>query len=423
MKILGRFIEIVFHILLPNRLYIWLKNKISRTKKAMLSNLELRIFWRVLFFPVVLSFSLIIGLMKTVLIWILPAMIYNQIRYLGRQVYLDISQRKLGVRVTWKRACLLCELWIKGAEKRKSFGDKNPDITFYVIRPYYFMKRNELATTLSDLLFHYYRNLQQLSYAINHGWVPVVDWENYGPFRHAEDYPVNGTKNCWEYYWKQPSDYTLEEVFQSKNVVLANRNSVDYGFIPTPFMISPFTKYAEQLAIRCPKYDKYFQLNEVTEQYIQEKQDVLFPKNARILGVSVRSMAYGAHSAHGHPIQPEMEELIRTIRKGLVDWDLEYVFFTCESEVTIECAREAFGDKLLALPRIRYREEPGEDDRENPMYMPGRRYQSNLDYLTEMVLLSRCTSLLAGMSSGVRAAIIWNCNKYERVKIFEKGSW
>ena len=59
----------------------------------------------------------------------------------------------------------------------------------------------------------------------------------------------------------------------------------------------------------------------------------------------------------------------------------------------------------------------------NPMYYDGNRYQTNLDYVTEIALLSRCDTLIGSMSSGMRTALIWNAQKYEHTYVFDKGLW
>lgn len=105
---------------------------------------------------------------------------------------------------------------------------------------------------------------------------------------------------------------------------------------------------------------------------------------------------------------------------------MEYVFITCEYAPLIERFNNVLGDKVIYLPRKRYVTPPKRGDVEkklDPLYVPGQKYQTNLDYLTEMVLLSRCNSLLAAMSSGTRAAIIWNAGKYEHMQIIENGLW
>ena len=430
MGLLGKGISILLCTILPEKWSKAILDRITRTKRAMTSNLELRIFWRVLFFPIVLPLSLLMSVCKTILIWLFPTKVYNDARYLFQQFYTDIVSRKLNVKLAWKRVQLCHELFTKGAEKRVSYGEKNPDITFYVLRPYYYLTRNELTQNISNLMFHYYRNLQHLAYGIEHGWVPVVDWENYGPFAHEEEYPIHGTKNCWEYFWNQPSPYTLKEVYESKNVILCVQNTRDNEYIPSCSFKEPLQKQAEEYALQCPKYDQRITLNKYTEQYVKQKQDLIFPSNARILGVSVRGTSYGLSNtktaADGHPRQPSLTKLIKSIHKVMDEWDMQYVYIACELQEVIDEIKAEFGSKAIFLPRLRYIKTPQRGDVEkgkDPLYVPGQKYQTNLDYLTEMVLLSRCTSLLAAMSSGVRAAIIWNNNQYENMKILENGLW
>lgn len=423
-------------MLLPASLGKTLRIKCKMTKQAFTSNRVLRCFWilvGIALSPVFLAFSLVAAILKTIVIWILPEEKFVQFRYLFNQFFRDVTKEHLSIKVAIKRISLCYELFTKGAERQVSFGEKNPDKTFYVLRPYYYLQRNELTQNVSNLLTHYYRTLQNLAYAIENHWIPVVDWENYGPFPHQEDYAVHGTRNCWEYYWNQPSEYTLEEVYQSKNVILSTQNTRDNEFVPSGFFSQELQQQAEDYATRCPKYDRYFTLHPVVAQYIQEKEDQLFPKGARILGVAVRGTSYGMEStykgkakADGHPRQPTEDKLIRAIRDIMAEWNMEYVFITCEYAPLIERIHNVLGDKVIYLPRKRYVTPPKRGDVEkklDPLYVPGQKYQTNLDYLTEMVLLSRCNSLLAAMSSGTRAAIIWNAGKYEHMQIIENGLW
>lgn len=421
MRIIGKFISLLLSLIFPPRVRRSVSDRLNLTAMAFTSNIELRVFWHIVFLPITLPLSLIVAIVKTILIWVLPAGLFSDIKYLFNVLQEDVSERHMPLKLALKRMKIGYELFSKGREKEVSFGEKNPDKTFFVIRPFYYMETNELITTISNLLYHYYRTLQHLSYAIKNGWIPVIDWENYGPFPHGEDEPVNGTRNCWEYFWNQPSEYTLEEVYQSKHVILSSQNTVDYQLIPPVAFYTPFSRYVSRLIELCPQYDQYITLNEPTASYVQKRQDELFPKNARILGVSVRGAAYGAKRIPGHPVQPDIDNLIIETKEKMEEWKLDYVFFCCEMAEKVEKMKEAFGDKLISLPRKRYEKLPTSED--NPLYVPGQRYQTNLDYLTEMALLSRCDCLLAGMSGGVRTAIIWNAGQYRKIQIFERDMW
>lgn len=411
---------LIMGAILPS--YTLMRVNLAMRKK----NLALKFFWKVFLFPLGLLISPLIAIIKTILLWALGESVLSNIRYALNMFLSDLTSdtERYSLSVALKRVKLFFELVIKGRERRVRFGKENPDKTFYVVRPYYFTERNVLLLQdrVSHLLYNYYRALQLIAYAVENGWIPVVDWENYGKLSHQEDYAVNGTFNGWEYYWNQPSEYHLEEVYKSKNVVLSIQNATENKFVPSCFFQAPLQSQAEAYANYCPKYDQLISLNDNTAKYVNEKQELLFPKDARILGVSVRGTVYGSEKVPKHPIQPESIELIRIIKKAVHEWKMDYVFFACEAQDLVEEMKKAFGSKLLVMPRMRYIEFPADDD-VNPLYAPGQRYQTNLDYVTEMTLLSRCDSLIAGMSGGARAAIIWNANHYENMKIVDNGLW
>ena len=353
----------------------------------------------------------------------LPIEVNNGLIFGMRTFFRDLFIQQRNLKLAIKRFKLIMELHIKGRERFASFGEKNPDKVFFVIRPYYFTEENEIYTSVSNLLFQFYRMLQHLSYAVENNWIPVVDWVHYGKFAHQEDYPVHGTTDCWAYFWKQPSAYTLDEVYQSKNVILSDQNTRDYGFIPPTSIKAPFLPYATRIAQLCPKYTSLIEFNNDTLQYINQKEKEVFGaiSRNRILGVSIRAMSYGAYSVQNHPRQPSVEELIDKIASKMDEWDMDACYFACESEIVVNRLKEAFDDKIVTLPRLRYKKKTSVGD--TSLYEPGQKYQTNLDYLTEMVLLSRCACLLAGMSGGVRMAIAWNGGQFKHMEFFEKGLW
>ena len=431
MKIINVICILLLHVLFPQQIASAIKNRCRRSYEALHGVYEIRIIGNILIFPIKLVLSLSLAIIKIVFIWILPASVYYNIKFaIYNLIYEDITVKKIRPRIALKRVYLFFVMCVKGRQRRVSYGEKNPDKTFFVIRPYYFLERNELVQNVSNLLFHYYRNLQHLAYGLENGWIPVVDWENYGPFAHGEKFPINGTRNCWEYYWQQPSPYTLEEVYQSKNVILSVQNTRDNQYVPSCFFSKNLQKQAEDLAVRCPKYDMNICLNEYTKIYIDSLQKDLFKDGKKILGVSVRGTSYGnpdvLTNVSGHPIQPDLVTLINSVDNLMQEWKMDYIFITCELDSIINDFKNHFGNKTLYIPRLRYTKSPQRGDVEkglDPLYVEGNKYKTNLDYLAEMVLLSRCNSLAAAMSSGVRAAIIWNANKYEHMKIFENGLW
>ena len=81
-------------------------------------------------------------------------------------------------------------------EQKKSFGNKNPDKPFFVIRLY---------PPAAGFLADYNYVLGYMKYAYDNGWIPVVDMQNYQTL-YNEDHPIHGTTNVWEYFFEQPLD-------------------------------------------------------------------------------------------------------------------------------------------------------------------------------------------------------------------------
>jgi len=87
----------------------------------------------------------------------------------------------------------------------------NEDKTFYIIR------RPEPG---AGLFSNFHWVLGHIIYALEKNYIPVVDMKNYKTYFN-ETALINGTKNAWEYYFKQPTNYNLDEAYKSKNVVVS----------------------------------------------------------------------------------------------------------------------------------------------------------------------------------------------------------
>lgn len=302
-------------------------------------------------------------------------------------------------------------------EQKKYFGTLNPEKIFYVIRSIDDKSRFYIGPK-NNLLANYFYVLSHIQYAINNGWIPIIDQLNY-PVYNSVDFPINGTMNAWEYYWKQPCNYTLEEVYQSKNVVLSKQNwfsEYDMGY--------DVEKYKNpEIIHRFYELSKIIPFNEETENIIEGKCNSLFGNKKNILGVAFR---FGGHSqrhfekAVGHPIQPEIDEMIKVVYVYLNKWNMDYIFLTSDTDEAIKEFQHVFGNKLIFLERKRFSENLKKGEK-NKIYLKNNLYQTSIDYLTEMALLSKCDCFISSINSGMRYALIRNNNKYKNVKILNYG--
>ena len=91
----------------------------------------------------------------------------------------------------------------------QNFGKLNADKIFYVIQ------RSPGFGLFSNLSFV----LNHIKIAKSLGAIPIVDMYNF-PTIYNEKEKILNTYNSWEYFFEQLSNYSLEEVYQSKNVII-----------------------------------------------------------------------------------------------------------------------------------------------------------------------------------------------------------
>lgn len=294
-------------------------------------------------------------------------------------------------------------------ESRKCFGKNNVDKTFYVIRGIDFDSPFYIGPT-NHLLANYFYVLSHLKYAEVKGWIPIVDQLNYPTYNSIDK------TNAWEYYWKQPCQYTLEEVYNSRNVVLSKRNWVsewDMGYDIKKYKDEKIVSLYHSLMKKVP-------LNIQTQQYIKSK--IVWPKG-KIIGVAYR---YGGHSktcnipAPGHPIQPDIEIVFKITVELMHKLKMDYIFISSDVKEAIEYFKCKLPNKVIYLDRLRYSVNLNKYE-QNCIYKYNNISQTTLDYLTEVEYLAKCNAIIGSINSGFRYAVIKNNNKYEYKYIFDSG--
>lgn len=302
-------------------------------------------------------------------------------------------------------------------EIKNSFGLLNPDKTFYVIRSIDNKNRFYIGPQ-NNLLANYFYVLSHLYYAIYNGWIPIVDQLNY-PVYNSVKFSINGSKNAWEYYWQQPSSYTLDEVYSSKNVVLSKQNwfsEYDMGYEVSNYYSKNLISFYNKLMQQVP-------FNNETNNLIKKKMQGVLPTDKKVVGVNYR---FGGHSlkhfaaAKGHPVQPEIDSLVKIVAEKMSRWNIEYVFLASDTEEAINAFSKNFKNKFYVLKRQRDKESLKQGEH-NVLFDADKINTTSIDYLTEICLLSQCDSLIGSINSGFRYAMIKNNNRYSHVEVLNYG--
>lgn len=285
------------------------------------------------------------------------------------------------------------------------FGNANADKIFFVIK---------LNFPKLGIFGIYNCVLGYIKYANKHNYIPVVDLKNYKNMYLYDD--EIGKKNAWEYFFEQPSQYSLEDVYRSSNVIISSGMSPTEGH-PYSLYLLLNNKYLRKDFFRIIGSQIKIK-KEILQSAINTSNSLIQGK--RIVGVSTRGKTL--INVKGHAVQPNIDDLIRLTKDKMEKWQCPYVYLATEEEETVRIFSKHFGNNLIVdkRERFKYKETTNiliEPDRENDKYIGG------IEYLTSVIVLSRCTSLIGTAIGSTLGAMELNGNTYEHTFIYNLGMY
>lgn len=243
----------------------------------------------------------------------------------------------------------------------------------------------------------------------------------YAAYHHA--YPqiyINETKHDlihWEWYFHQPFEKQLSEQTLPAKIC--------------PIKFSSFQPHfkdvyqAEHIRLWGKMYKIFVHLNDQTRAYVENEYQTIFKDKSRVLGVLCRGTDYLRLRPAGHPVQPDINDVITLCRKKISEDSYEAIYLATEEKQIRDKFADAFPNMVLENKRTYYDNiyyknniqyiKDVHFERENNNYWRG------LEYLSSIILLSRCTSLIGGNCGGTLAALFLNDGNYQYTHIFDLG--
>jgi hypothetical protein len=263
-----------------------------------------------------------------------------------------------------------------------SYGKKNPNLTFYVIR------RSPGAGLFSNFIYV----LNHLKIAERHNFIPVIDMENF-PTIYNEKGIVNGTKNSWLYYFEPISKYSLSEVYSSKNVILSKNRF---------YNIFSHKIYNEKLLLKLSK--KIIVKKNITDKANKFLSKMLVKKN-KVLGVHYRGTSY--KNSANHPFPPTYSQLVKKMDHLIKMKKFDKIFFATEDKGMFDQILKKYKSKLIFYNSFR----SVKDDAFKKYTRPNHRFKLGEEILIESLILSKCDTFLfveTNVSAYVRCLKIKN---------------
>lgn len=291
-----------------------------------------------------------------------------------------------------------------------NYGNKNSK------EPVYFIDLTELN---SGFFAEYNKLLTLLYFADQYHLNPVVRFgKNY---YYAEQHPVNGTDNPFEYYFAQPCGISVEDIMQCRCVLKSRKENSNLAIALNEnsggYMRSE--KYLNEMA---KVSAKYIRLNDIVAQKIQNDIKDLSTDLEKTLGVHVRGTDF-KQNYNGHPVQITIDEYLQETFSAYQKGSYEYIFLATDDADAIRAFQGKFGDKVVYYQSV-VRSSGNDTVMRSRLPRENHHYQLGLEVLRDMHTLAGCGGLIAGLSQVSYAARIQKKSvgkEYAELIILDKG--
>lgn len=251
--------------------------------------------------------------------------------------------------------------------------------------------------------------LSQAIEVLYHGYTPYIALNN----------RQEGETN-WDTFFRQPFDCQINNEWGGvKRIYNYSDMRLDYGYyISTPYSFHHYRRW-------CRIFHTLVKLNQPTQNYVDEEYQRLFNPKERVLGVLCRGTDYIGYK--GLPIQPKVDTVIKDVQDWMQKYDYQRIYLATECQSIFDKFDKAFPDLVITNQRTYYDTIMCENklpligdvsfNRANDNYLKG------IQYLSSLVLLSRCNALLSGNCGGALFTLFYNNMKYEHIRIYKLGTY
>lgn len=299
--------------------------------------------------------------------------------------------------------------------KYVSYGEKFPNTTFYIIG-----RDNMVAggwSLVNTVLMH-------LAFAHDHGYVPVVDMQNYrNQYMSTDDI---GHRNFWERFFYQPAGFSLEDISEAKHVIINSSqlcpapeyNTSDGSNI---WEDKPKLDFFRQI------YAKYIKYNDRALSYFETRADEVLKGKKNVIGVLCRGSDFLINKPTGHEVQPAPETVLSDVKTAFDGGCYDGVFIATEDQDILDLFKSVFGQHLLYIDQVRISKKDMKGNKWLSAELRGlenspKMEKTFLAYFSATYILTKCRCLFAGRNNGSKGILYMNPD-YDFVKIYNLGKY
>ena len=267
---------------------------------------------------------------------------------------------------------------------------------------------------LCGLFSFYIVNLGCIHKYLLEGYIPIIDIKSFPNV--IKGFNIS-KQNNWEIFFNQPFGYTLD-------MVLKKAKKIKYIFcndcIPRPD--------SRSMIFNKPK--SYFWHN-FANRYLSIKKEIinlakkymnkLFKSSKNILGVLTRGTDYISRRPKGHPIPPNITDLISDVKAMDSIYNYKYIFFSTEDEKIRDIFSKNFNDKLKQIkPKDKINYDYSKKKFLNLYGNIKDNVEFNKIYLLNIIILSKCLDIITAKCSGALGIFVLT-KGFRNIKVYNLG--
>lgn len=278
---------------------------------------------------------------------------------------------------------------------------------------YCLIRRNDPVPGLAS---HIITNLGQVVASLNNGYIPLIDTVN------ADNIFTSLSNkygmNAWELYFNQPFGTAYTDLVPGQEIKIADGIP---SFMPTYNMDCILNHDLLKFWRNIMK--KYMPISaDMTNQVNSFLSKLPFRTDAKILGVLCRGTDYTNIRPYNHPVQPSLNLVLSKADEMMEKYQCDYCYLATEDQEILNTFRSKFQGKLLITQDIYYASDIAESINQTNIDCQIDLHRKNMEYLTALILLSKCQYFIGGRTSGTVVSLlladdfdetyIWNCGRY-----------
>lgn len=288
---------------------------------------------------------------------------------------------------------------------QKGIGIFKGNKIIYIVKP-------DTEDGIEGLLSLVARTSLYIRNGLEHGYTVFVDWKNY------KTQYYNGNDNAWNYFFKQPSNVEVPEINNYSGVILSGWTMYDLNpkgvYTVKQFKDKSINKECYELLTRTLRF------SDEVMTVVDSESENLGIENC--IGLYVRGTDYIKLKPSGEYRQPKLCDVQTKVNEFTIKYPKSKIFLVTEDGHIYDALSSEYGDKIVTVSYDSFiYNYLGDTYLSKSDVMNINKKRRGLDYLTKMILLSKCKYLISSITMGSMFSYGLNGNQYKDEYIFDLG--